>query len=547
MEQNNQVLEGIFSNFLFKNLNLVDKDILQITINSFDFIDFTESDNQIPENFIEWYVGNCALFENTKHWRFYTPNVLRKLFMRLVDVKIRSSIFDMCSGIGTVLVEAAKLNPSIELYGKEINPTAFYLSKINLMLNGKLDFHIECGDVLIEPIVDKTGSLKQFDVVIGNFPFGIELRDRLRELRHDVYGRYNFLETSSLRGDWFFLQHAIAVTAENGIGALLVTRGSLGNMADENIRKRLIEEDIIEAVIDLPPKIMEETAIATSVLMINKRKPALRKNKVLMIDASDKYVESRRLNIISDEQIDDIVNIFKEGQEKAGCSRFVSIDEIRDNSYRLDTKYYVRIYEMRGKILNPQKLKNVSRIFRGVQIRADEVEELRDDSSPYYLLDIGGIQNGEIDLNSLSRINVRNPRWLSLYLLQEGDIVVSGRGTAIKVAIVEREMPQLIISGNLICIRADRKLVNPYFLKIYFESQVGRALLEAVHTGSAIIVLNPRNLEDILIPTIDIETQNEIADLYIKAREQYKTAVKEAEENFAKIIDKIYEKFELKE
>jgi len=546
MEQNNRALKGIFSDFLFKNLHLIDKDMFYLIINSFDFIDFAESGNQIPEGFIEWYINNFALFGDTRYWHFYTPEVLRKLFVRLVDVRNKNNIFDMCSGIGTILVEAAKVNPGIKLYGKEINPDVFYLSKINLILHGKADFYIECGDVLTEPVTDKDGGLKKFDVVAGNFPFGVEFRHRLRDLRNDVYGRFNFLDTPSLRGDWFFVQHAIAVTAEDGIGVLLVTRGSLGNMTDESIRRRLVEEDVIEAVIDLPPKILGETAIATSVVVINKRKPTERKNKVLMIDASDKYIEGRRLNILSDEQISDIVNTFKEGQEKRGYSRFVSTDEIRDKSYRLDTKYYIKIHEMVGKIPNPQKLINVSRIVRGEHIRADEIEELRDDESPYYLLDIGGIQDGEIDLNSLTRINVRNLRWLSLYLLQEGDIVVSGRGTAVKIAVVEKDMPKLIISGNLICIRVDRKLINPYFLKIYFESEVGQALLEAIHTGSVIMVLNPRNMEDILIPTIDIEMQNEIAELYIKARKQYKAAIEEAEREFSKVMDEIYTKLELK-
>jgi len=546
LERNNWILKGIFSDFLFKNLHLIDNDMLYIIINSFDFIDFAESGNQVVEGFIEWYISNFALFGDTRHWHFYTPEVLRKLFVKLADVRNKNDIFDMCSGIGSILVEAAKVNPDIKLYGKEINPDVFYLSKINLILHGKTDFYIECGDVLTDPMTDRDGGLKKFDVVAGNFPFGVEFRHRLRNLRNDVYRRFNFIDTPSLRGDWFFVQHAIAVTADDGIGVLLVTRGSLVNMADESIRKRLIEEDAIEAIIDLPPKMQEETTIATSVVVINKRKPAERKNKVLMIDASDKYIESRRLNILSDEQINDIVNTFKEGQEKQGYSRFVNADEIRDKSYRLDTKYYIKIHEMVEKIPNPRKLKEVSHIFRGVQIRADEIEELRDDESPYYLLDIGGIQDGEIDLNSLTRINVRNPRWLSLYLLQEGDIVVSGRGTAVKVAVVEKDMPNIIISGNLVCIRVNHKLVNPYFLKIYFESEVGQALLEAVHTGSMIIVLNPRNMGDILIPSVDIEMQNEIAELYVKARKQYKVAIEKAEKEFSKVMDEIYAKLKLK-
>jgi type I restriction enzyme M protein len=546
IEEKNQILKGVFTEFLFKNMNQIDDDILDTIINSFDFINFVESGNSVLEGFIEWYLDNFPLFGKTRNLRFYTPASLRKLFIQLADVKNRNDIFDMCSGIGSILTEAAKINPELKLYGKEEDPHVFHLSKINLILHGKTDFYVEQGDVLTEPITDKEGKLKKFDAVVGDFPFAVEIRNRLRDLRNDTYGRFNFIDTPSVRGDWFFVQHAIAATAENGICILLVTRGSLGNAVDESIRRRLIEEDIIEAIIDLPPKILEETSIATSIMVINKKKPAERKNKVLVIDASDKYIESRRVNILSDEQISNIVDVFREGREQKGYSRFVGINEIRENAYRLDTKYYIRIHEMIEKIPNPQRLRDVSQIFRGLQIRADEIESLRDDNSPYYLLDIGGIQDGEINLDSLTRISIRNHRWLSLYLLQEGDVIVSGRGTTVKVAVIEKDMSKLIISGNLICIRLNRKLVNPYFLKIYLESEVGKALLEAIHTGSVIMVLNPRNLGDILIPTVDIEMQNEIAELYVKAKKQYKAAVEKAEKEFSEAMKNIYQKLDFK-
>ena len=547
LERRNKILSGIFSEFLFKGLDSLYNDTCSLILNSFDFLDFTKMDSPILEGFVEWYVSNLKIFEGRKYQSFYTPEIIRKLLIQLTEIRTKNSIFDMCSGVGGILVESVKENQNIKVYGKEIDPDAFYLSKINLILNGKTDFEIELGDVLTEPLVDKEGRLKKFDVVTGNFPFSVEVRSKLEALKNDIYGRFNFLDTPSFRGDWFFIQHAIAVTDKTGICALVVSQGSLVNSIDEKIRKKIVEEDIIEAVIDLPPKLFEDISIAVSILVINKNKPAERKNKILMIDASDKYIAAnRRTNTLSDEQFNSILTVFRNGEERKAYSRFVDINEIREKEYRLDTKPYVKINEILKEISNPQRLKDVSQIFRGLQIKADEIETLHDDDSPYYLLDVGDIQNGEIDLNLLTRIRIKNQRWLSLYLLKEGDVIVSSRGTTIKVAVVEKDMPKLIISGNLVCIRLNRNLVNPYFLKIYLESETGKALLEAVQTGSSIRVINPKSLENIPIPMVDIATQNEIGELYLKARNQYKEAIEKAEKDFTTAMESIYSKLGFK-
>jgi len=541
LEEENYLLKGIFTDYLFKRLQDVDDAGIWMVINNIDRLDL--KDYQVAGSFVEWYIRQSNTWGNIMaESQFTSPDIISQLLVELIDVKSKHSLCDICSGVGGTIVEAVKLNPLLMVYGQEMNKDAFYLSKINLLLHGHCNFRMELGDVIKAPALIENGMLLNFDAVVSDLPFNA-MKWGYEVAAADKYGRFKYGVTPSMSSEWVFIQHIIAITKETGIAAVVTTRGSLVKTTDEKIRAGIVEDDIIEAVIDLPYKFYEGTSIPVSIIVFNKNKPAERRNKVLMIDASNEFIaNNRRTNTLSDEQKRKLLSVFRNGEEIENYSTFIDVAEIRKNGYKLGTINYLKINTLAIGMKNAVKLKDVTKsIFRGVQINSNEIDELQKaPDADYYLLNVGDIQAGQINISSMVKIALKSQRWASLYLLEPGDVVISARGSSIKTAVVDDGMPPTIVAGNLVCIRVNSEKINPYYLKMFLDSPVGHTLLEGVQTGSVIKVLNPKNIEEIPVPLKDIRTQKELANVYVNAKQRYMDIVSNAEKNFKSTIAKIY-------
>lgn len=225
LEEDNYLLKGIFTDYLFKHLQDVDDAGIWMVINNIDRLDL--NDYQVAGSFVEWYIRQSNTWGNIMtESQFTSPDIISQLLVELVDVRSKQSLCDICSGVGGTLVEALKLNPLLKVYGQEINMDSFYLSKINLLLHGHCDFRIELGDVIKAPALIENGSLIKFEAVVSNFPFNI-YKWGYDEAVADKYGRFKYGVRPSMSSDWAFIQHVIAVTKEKGMAAVVTTRGAL--------------------------------------------------------------------------------------------------------------------------------------------------------------------------------------------------------------------------------------------------------------------------------------------------------------------------------
>ena len=301
-------------------------------------------DYQVAGSFVEWYIRQSNTWGNIMaESQFTSPDIISQLLVELIDVKSKHSLCDICSGVGGTIVEAVKLNPLLMVYGQEMNKDAFYLSKINLLLHGHCNFRMELGDVIKAPALIENGMLLNFDAVVSDLPFNA-MKWGYEVAAADKYGRFKYGVTPSMSSEWVFIQHIIAITKETGIAAVVTTRGSLVKTTDEKIRAGIVEDDIIEAVIDLPHKLYEGTSIPVSIIVFNKNKPSERRNKVLMIDASNEFIaNNRRTNTLSDEQKRKLLSVFRNGEEIENYSTFIDVAEIRKNGYKLGTINYLKL------------------------------------------------------------------------------------------------------------------------------------------------------------------------------------------------------------
>jgi type I restriction enzyme M protein len=247
---------------------------------------------------------------------FYTPRHIVELMTQLVEPKKDDSIYDPLCGSGGMLLRCARAvrehhgKGSYSIYGQDKNHAAWRLAKINAVLHDEDEARIELGDTLLNPrLLQPDGGLRRFDVVIANPPFsvpewGAELAER------DPFNRFKFGTPPWNRADYAFIQHMLASMRE-GTGRCAVTAplGALFRAGTEaDIRRRLLDANLLDAVIELPPKLFYFTGIRIAILVFR----AGRKGReVLFIDASQEFRAGRQRNTLHDEAIERIVATYR--------------------------------------------------------------------------------------------------------------------------------------------------------------------------------------------------------------------------------------------
>jgi type I restriction enzyme M protein len=216
---------------------------------------------------------------------------------------------------------------------------------MNLLLHDIKNANIANGDTLDYPRFKENGRLKQFDVVIANIPWNQDGYGEERLKKADLSERFSFGYTPNSSADWAWIQHMLASTKENGRMGIVVDNGCLfRGGAERNIRSKVVEKDWIECVILTPEKLFYNTGAPGAIIIMRKNKPQERKNKILFINASNEYISHpsvRRLNTLSKENINKIVETYRKFTDSTGFSRVVDISEVRKNDYNLNVTLYV--------------------------------------------------------------------------------------------------------------------------------------------------------------------------------------------------------------
>jgi type I restriction enzyme M protein len=308
-----------------------------------------------------------------KEGEVYTPREVIELLVNILDPKPGESVYDPACGSGGMLIISHKYvrekygkEEKLLLYGQEYNSDIYGLCKLNLVAHGITDAFIEFGDSLLYPRHTEGGRLKQFDVVIANIPWN-----------QDGYGEETLKKEADLKerffdyppnntADWAWVQHMLASAKENGRVGLVVDNGCLfRGGAERSIRSKVIEKDWIECVILTPEKLFYNTGAPGAIIIFRKNKPQERKNKILFINASNEYIPHpsvRRLNTLSKENINKIVEAYRKFAYIPGFSRVVDISEVIKNDYNLNVTLYVMPVEEKEQIDISQEFQELMKI-----------------------------------------------------------------------------------------------------------------------------------------------------------------------------------------
>ena len=334
-QQKNDILRHLLEDFAKPALNLRPSRVGQL---------------DIIGNAYEFLIKNFASTSGKKAGEFYTPPEVSSLMARLMAPKEGDEICDPSCGSGSLLMKCGRLvrerygSRKYALFGQEAIGSTWALAKMNMFLHGEDNHRVEWGDTIRNPkLLDGDAALKHFDIVVANPPFSLEKwghdgadKDKFSRFRRGVPPR--------TKGDYAFILHMVE-TMKPGTGrmAVVVPHGVLFRGAAEGkIRRKLIEENLLDIVIGLPEKLFYGTGIPAAVLVFRKQKMD---DKVLFIDASRDYEDAKNQNVLREKDLQRILDTAAARQSVDKYAYLATPAEIAENDFNLNIPRYVDTFE----------------------------------------------------------------------------------------------------------------------------------------------------------------------------------------------------------
>ncbi|TLU88384.1 MAG: SAM-dependent DNA methyltransferase [Chlorobium sp.] len=387
-QANPDTLHGIFGDAQWTNKERLSDALLKDLIEHFSSLSLgnEQCKTDILGQAYEYLIKKFADLTNRKAGEFYTPRSVVALMVRMLAPKAGETIYDPACGTGGMLLEALHYvkehggNENLmlgKLFGQEKNLTTSSIARMNLFLHGAEDFHIERGDTLRMPAFYFGDNLAVFDCVIANPPFSLEKWGDDIWIS-DPYGRNFAGLPPSKSGDFAWVQHMIRSMAfKTGRMAVVLPHGVLFRMSKEGeIRRKLIEMDILDAVIGLGQNIFYGTGLAPCVLVFRDSKPKNRSRKVLFIDASKEFKTGRAQNELLPEHVENIHRWYEGYQDVEGNCRVVTIDEILENDCNLNIPRYVEPVIEEESMTIDEAIANLRESLQAAYAAEDRLKEL---------------------------------------------------------------------------------------------------------------------------------------------------------------------------
>lgn len=278
---------------------------------------------------------------------FFTPQAVSELLAKLTIVNKTSvnKVYDPACGSGALLLQFAKVlgqeNIQQGFFGQEINWTTHNLCRINMFLHNinYSKFDIAHGDTLTNPSDDHNDQ-EPFEAIVSNPPYSVnwEGKDNPLLINDPRFSPAGVLAPKS-KADLAFVMHILSWLAVDGTAAIVEFPGVLYRVgAEQEIRKYLVTNNFIDAVIQLPENLFFGTSIATCILVLKKAK---HDNAVLFIDASNEFSKGTNENKLLEKHRSTILNTYKDRKDVEFTARLVEEKEIEENDYNLSVRAYV--------------------------------------------------------------------------------------------------------------------------------------------------------------------------------------------------------------
>ena len=306
-------------------------------------------DRDIIGDVYEYLIANFAAGAGKKAGEFYTPAQVSNLLARLLAPQSGARICDPACGSGSLLLKVGRKVPeekgqrNYALYGQEANSSTWALCKMNMFLHETDSARVERCNTLTDPRLLEEDRLMKFDVVVANPPFSLD-KWGAENAAADRFERYKRGIPPKSKADYAFILHMLAIAqADTGKVGVIVPHGVLfRGGAEGKIRKALIEENLLDAVIGLPANLFFGTGIPAAILLFKRGR---RKQDVLFIDASRDYQDGKNQNLLREEDIEKIARTHRAYKSVDKYAYRATFDEIQENDFNLNIPRYVDTFE----------------------------------------------------------------------------------------------------------------------------------------------------------------------------------------------------------
>ena len=347
---NGEKMTGIFGDGAWTNKNRLSDRLLKDLLEHFSSKSLSLANCPEDElgNGYEYLIKQFADDSGHTAQEFYTNRTVVHLMTEILQPQSGESVYDpTCGSAGMLISCIAHLKANgqewrnIQAYGQEINQLTCAIGRMNLFLHGVEDFHIVNDDTLKNPAFIERGQLQQFDIVLANPPYSIKQWDR-GAFENDKYGR-NFLGTPPQgRADFAFFQHILkSMKPDTGRCAILFPHGILFRGEETDMRKKLVESDLVECVIGIGKNLFFNSPMDACIVICRTNKPIDRRSKVLFINARNEVTRKNAESYLEDSHIEKIASVYHEFKVVNGFSAIADIETILRNDGKLSIALYV--------------------------------------------------------------------------------------------------------------------------------------------------------------------------------------------------------------
>lgn len=451
-----------------------------------------------------------------------------KLISHYFPLQKGSSISTGTLNDGSALLQILDNQKEITIHGQEEDEYQLAIAEMGLQLNGYTNVNLKSGNYLTTARGEKVDAVYNEAIAVQKFT-AEEFAYLEKDDRYNLYGlpSRNMLELA-------YVINGIEDLKATGKGAFIAVTSTLKRKnKDEKIRERMVFQDIVEAVIELPENYHSPTmGVSTSILLINKDKQADRKGRIMFINFSKSFEKNGKKVYLTEEAIKLSEDILSNWKEVKGISKIVDVAELDEQNlvpseYIFETTKEIGSY---GEVevdldafngLSTVPLHEVSTILRGYNALSKD----EDEAGNVAVLKITDIENQQVVEEHLTRYQLGGRVKIDQYRLEKGDFILSVRGQ-IKMAVFDSSREDVLLSQNFVAIRCNKKL-DAKFLKLYFESPTMQFIMQNKMTGTSVKVLPLTDIEEFRVPILPINQQQEIVAKYEEKQLKLKAELEE--------------------
>jgi type I restriction enzyme M protein len=365
-KDNPETLYGIFGDASWTNKDRLSDETLTNLIEHFSQYQLNLAnvpDDQLG-NAYEYLIKEFANDSGHTAAEFYTNRTVVKLMTMIMDPQPGESVYDPTCGSGGLLLNCAlhlkeegKEYRTLKLYGQEINLITSGIARMNLYMHGIEEFQIIRGDTLAQPGLLENDELKKFNVILANPPYSIKAWDQ-KAFTNDPYGRNLWGTPPQGCADYAFQQHIHkSMNLSNGRFAILWPHGILFRDMEAEMRRKMIEEDHIEAVIGLGGNLFYNSPMEAMILIGNNNKPANKKGKVLFVNGKDDVIDNKGLAYLTEDHINKMYKAYKDFVDIPHYAKVATIEEMLDFNGNMNINFYVKKNNSNNVISFPEAMK----------------------------------------------------------------------------------------------------------------------------------------------------------------------------------------------